>query len=297
MVRTRTRLLLRVLNKHQATMAAMELAEARQYFDKISVVRRAPRIARITEQYIGPEKKLRLRIYHGSAASQPTIVYFHGGGWTMGSLASHDIVARLLCRYTKSSVVSVDYRLAPEHPYPAAIQDGITTLRWLSRQRQGLNTTAYLAGDSAGGQVALYAFLQAPKTVQANVRKILLMYPALDPSLSTGSMERYAERHFVTRQNMRDFWRFYLGKSKLTWPLPAAQLASLPPVLVQVADYDILKDEGRDFAAAVAAAGGHSEYHHYPQTTHGLMQMPSLLNKRGMALRDILHFLAHSPEW
>jgi len=274
----------------------MELSEARRYFDKISAAPRLPRVFRITEHLIGDNKQLAVRVYHAKKSDAPVMLFFHGGGWMLGSLASHDAVARQICRRTGCTLVSVAYRLAPEHPFPAASQDGLTALAWIRSQEIYKGKPVCLVGDSAGGQVALYTYLLADKALQERVRALILMYPSLDPALQTDSMERYAEHYFVTKANAQTFWKNYLNGHTLQWPLPAETLAQLPPTLVQTADFDILKDEGRLFAEAITKAGGDGEYHNYAETTHGFMQMPSLINKRRTALRDMAHFLARTTK-
>jgi acetyl esterase len=116
-----------ILNKHQAKLAGMTLPDARRHFDKISRVPRITSTKRATDETAG---QVRIRIYRATRVA-PTILYFHGGGFVLGSLDSHDVVARVLCKAAKCTVVSVDYRLAPKHQYPAAIDDGLTVLRWL----------------------------------------------------------------------------------------------------------------------------------------------------------------------
>ena len=296
MPRKRIRLLLHVLNKYQVALTNMELPDARRYFDKISAAPRLPRVFRITEHLIGNDKQLAVRVYHAKKSNAPVMLFFHGGGWMLGSLASHDAVARQLCRRTGCTLVSVAYRLAPEHPFPAASQDGLTALSWLRQQETFKDKAICLVGDSAGGQVALYTYILASQALQRHIQALILIYPSLDPALQTDSMQRYAERYFVTKANARTFWKNYLNGHTLQWPLPAENLATLPPTLVQTADFDILKDEGRLFAEAITKAGGDSEYHSYTETTHGFMQMPSLINKRRTALRDMVRFLARTKK-
>lgn len=290
-MKIRIKLLFRVLNKHQAQLASLSISEARQYFEKISQTPHKPRVTKVVEEHIGSNKNLKVRIYYTRSLDNPTIVYFHGGGFVLGSLDSHDEVARLLSRTTSSNVISVSYRLAPEYPFPAAIDSGITALAWLYEQDALNKSKVFLAGDSAGGHIALYTYLRLNKLAQKMVLGLILIYPSLDPALLTDSMNQYANSYFVTKSNMQAFWQAYLGKKHLSWPLAPKELRELPPVLVQTADFDILKDEGRLFAQTISTAGGVVDYHNYKGTTHGFMQMPTIINKRSAALKDIAHFM------
>jgi len=265
----------------------MEVDEARLYFEKISRGRRKPSVDEVIETSIDSDgRKMKVRIYKPKQSSA-TIVYFHGGGFVVGSIDTHDVVARLLSRATGFAVVSVDYRLAPEYTYPAAIHDGLATLRWLRSNGAGLHSeNIVLAGDSAGGHIALDVAIRA----SVKLSGLILMYPMLDPSLATESMEKYSEGHFVTKQNMKDFWKSYLGNKNIEWPYADKELLTLPPTLILTAEYDILRDEAFIFSEQLTALGVTNEYHNYKDTVHGLMQMPTIVSQRSKALRDIKTF-------
>lgn len=294
MSRLRTKLLFRALNKHQTKLSAMEVKEARQYFDKISTTRFKPKVDEVFDTKINSKgHQLKLRIYKSSSAKKPTILFFHGGGFVVGSLNSHDVVARLLLKATNYSVVSVDYRLAPEFTYPAAIEDGVVALDWLvNQQKLGLNSQQiFLAGDSAGGHISVEVATRLTDRLLSHVQGLILMYPALDPALTTDSMQKYAKGHFVTKQNMEYFWKAYSGGQKVTWPITSEKLAKLPATLVQTAEHDILRDEGMLFSQQLTKNGVPNEYHSYKDTAHGLMQMPTVVSKRSKALHDIAKFV------
>ncbi len=287
----RTKILFTVLNYHQRRLSRLSVSEARQYFEKISHTRIKPKIRHIYEKRIDSQgQPITLRIYEGSL-NKPTIMYFHGGGFVVGSVDSHDVVARYLCKATGSTVVSVGYRLAPEHPSPAAIEDGLSAVRWLLKSK--LNSNFILSGDSAGGQIAVMVALSLHKPQRQLLLSQILMYPALDPTLTTASMQKFARGFFVSKKNMQDFWAAYRGQCNIEWPLKQAQLKMLPPTLIQTADYDILKDEAFEFFKKLQAAGVEAEYHNYKATAHGLMQMPNFVSKRGQALRDITEFVSN----
>lgn len=277
------------LNRHQSKLSAMDATEARAYFEKICKTRSKPRVSSISEEVIG-EAKLRLRIYKSGKSDAPTMVYFHGGGFAVGSIDSHDVVTRLLCRATGCNVVSVNYRLAPEHPYPAAVQDGVMTLRWLNDQQKLTSDRVLLAGDSAGAQIALQTCLQA-KEARDSIKGIIMIYPALDPRLQNDSIAQFGQKHFLTKADMEQFWEAYLPNQEVVWPLAQEQLVGLPPILIQAAEYDILRDEALQFAKDIEAVGGKSEYHQYAQTVHGFMQLPTFISRRKAALNDIASFV------
>lgn len=291
--KVRTKLLFRALNKHQARLSRMEITEARLYFEKISSVRYKPKVYEISERLIDcKEHSLKVRIYRPKGTSRATIIYFHGGGFVVGSIESHDFVTRLLCKTTGCSVLSVDYRLAPEHPYPAAIDDGIAALGWLLKNNDGLNTQRiFLGGDSAGGHIALNVAMQTTKSQQEYITGLILMYPSLDPSLSTESMRKYAKGFFITKQDLKNFWRLYKGSKQIEWPMPDSQCTKLPPTLIQTAEHDILRDEGQLFSKQLTKNGVISEYRSYKDMAHGFMQMPTVVSKRSKAMRDIGKFI------
>jgi acetyl esterase/lipase len=286
----RTKILFTVLNYHQRRLSRLNVNEARQYFEKISHTRIKPKIRNIYEKQIESQgQPITLRIYEGSL-DKPTIIYFHGGGFVLGSVDSHDVVARYLCKVTGSTVVSVNYRLAPEHPSPAATEDGLSAVRWLLKSK--LNSNFILSGDSAGGQIAVMVALYLPGPQRQLLKSLVLIYPALDPALTTASMQKFAHGFFVSKKNMQDFWEAYRGQGNIEWPFKQHQLKMLPPTLIQTADYDILKDEAFEFFKQIRTAGMEAEYHNYKATAHGLMQMPIFVSKRSRALRDIAEFVS-----
>jgi acetyl esterase len=184
----------------------------------------------------------------------------------------------------------VNYRLAPEFPNPAATRDGIAALKWLEESQ--LNQEYVLAGDSAGGQIAVMVALSLDGKQRKHLKGQILMYPALDPALKTASMQKFAQGFFVSKKNMQDFWAAYKGQGNIKWPLAQAQLKKLPPTLIQTADYDILRDEAYEFFEHLRSAGVEAEYHNYKATAHGIMQMPNIVSKRSKALNDIAKFVA-----
>jgi acetyl esterase len=291
MKRFRTKILFIVLNRYQKRLSAMSINDARRYFEATSSTLYKVKIPSVHDQKINDDgQDITIRVYQARPSNQPTIVYFHGGGFVVGSIDSHDTVARHLCRITGCTVVSVGYRLAPEFPYPAARDDGLAAVKWLQTQST-LNHQFILAGDSAGGQIAVSVATGWRDKARDNLVGLVLMYPALDPSLRTQSMRDFAEGHFVTRQNMYDFWNAYAAPGVIVWPLQPDIARKLPPTFVLTAEYDVLRDEGHAFFEQLKKLGVQAKYHNYRSTAHGIMQLPNFVGSRSKALRDIAEFV------
>lgn len=287
----RTKLALMLLNQHAAAMRRMQLDEARNYFNSLRP-RQGAYVMSVKDHAIAHHgRNFKVRTYqHHTPISDTAIIYFHGGGFAYGGLESHDNVCRLIARRSGFMVAAVDYSLAPEHPYPAAIEDGVTALSWLGSSMSGINRVI-LIGDSAGANIALHVVLNSQSKSPKVVGEVLI-YPALDPSLSTKSMETYKDGHFVTRNDMRQFWNMYTAKSDIPyiWPLPAGQLATLPPTLVIGASYDVLHDEGQEFFESIQRAGVSAHYVNYDDMAHSFIQWPGFMGRRNDALGRIASF-------
>lgn len=236
----------------------------------------------------GPAGPMRLRKYmplDSGREAQAAILFMHGGGCVLGDLETHDIFCRALCHDTRATVLSLDYRLAPEHPFPAAVEDSVAALSWLSHQAAALGVDAAriaVVGDSAGGGLAAVALHETKGALAAPVRAQALLYPALDLRGRLPSRTVLAE-HFPLPRGMVDwFYDHYFGRS---WPFtdPRA-IPSLyedydeqPPALVITAGHDPLRDEGAEYADALAAAGVSVDYECYEGTVHGFMNMGRVL--------------------
>lgn len=210
-----------------------------------------------------PAGPLALRVYRPVAAPRAILLYFHGGGWTIGSLDSVDAALRMFASRTRLCIVSVDYRLAPEHRFPAAIEDARSALAWVDGKRAELaasGASLLVGGDSAGGNIAAVLAILARDAHGPAIAGQLLFYPVTDADFDTPSYQDNAEGYFLTRPMMRWFWDQYLpdAKGRDDWrasPLRAIDLAGLPPALIQTAEFDPLRDEGEAYAARLAAAG------------------------------------------
>jgi acetyl esterase len=228
----------------------------------------------------GPAGDLRVRVYtpHGEPPF-PIVVWFHGGGWVVGSLDTYDTVCRRLSAAVPAVVVAVDYRLAPEHRYPAAVEDSYAATVWASRNAAELGGSQHrlaVAGDSAGGNLAAVVALGARDRGGPAIGFQLLVYPITDAAMDTASYREKADGYYLTAAGMRWYWDHYLGGADGTAPdaspLRAAFVGGLPPALVITAEHDPLRDEGEAYAARLQAAGVPATVSRYPATVHGFFR-------------------------
>jgi acetyl esterase len=202
----------------------------------------------------------------------PVVAFCHGGGWVAGSLHSYDPFCRRLANASGLAVVSVGYRLAPEHTFPAQLEDVEAVLGALEARGAalGLNPAAIaVAGDSAGGHLAALAARRSP----ARVRLQALVYPALDPACATASHRELSDGYGLSAAEMGWYWRTYLGGRELPGE---AGLASAPPAYVLTAEYDPLRDEAEAYAARLRAAGVSVQVRRWPGTAHGFARWLAL---------------------
>ena len=220
----------------------------------------------------------------------PALVYFHGGGWTIGDLDTHDVLCRQLANGARCAVFSVDYRLAPEAPFPAAVEDCLAATRFVVSNAAKLKVNASqvaVGGDSAGGNLAAVVTLhrELPLAFQ------LLIYPATDQRCDTDSHRRNGEGYLLTREGIEFFRGCYLPEKKhwADWrasPLLAASHADLPPAFVMTAGYDPLRDEGREYAERLAQAGVEVAYREYSDMVHGFLLFGGVLDTANTAVAD-----------
>lgn len=241
----------------------------------------------------GPGGDLPVRIYRPSAATGlPLIVFFHGGGWVLGNLDSHDVVCRALANGVPAVVVSVDYRLAPEAKFPAPVEDCYAATVWAAENAASLGADANrlaVAGDSAGGNLAAAVCLMARDRSGPPIRHQVLAYPVTNYDFSTPSYERNAEGFGLSRDSMRWFWEHYLpdtasGSNPYASPLQAKDVSGLPPAFVLTAEYDPLCSEGDAYAERLREAGVAVRHRCYEGLIHGFISRPQM--DRGMAALD-----------
>jgi acetyl esterase len=206
------------------------------------------------------------------------VLYLHGGGWMTGGLETHDEICRLIADRTRARVVSVDYRLAPEHPFPAALHDCLDVLEALARDPE--TGRLCVAGDSAGGNLAAALALHCRDAGGPEIAAQLLIYPCLDIGREDGSMARFAEGYMLTKDAMFRYYDQYAPgreprSDPLAAPLRAASVEGLPPTVISTAGFDPLLDEGRDYAGRLMAADVPTTYLPFPTLTHGWIDMAS----------------------
>jgi acetyl esterase len=245
-----------------------------------------PEVARVEAlRAPGPEGEIALRLYRplgtGSMEKLPALVYFHGGGWTIGDLDTHDVPCRELANRARCIVVAVDYRLAPEHKFPAALDDALAATHWVVREAATLGIDANrvaVGGDSAGGNLAAVVALELRDAGGPRLTMQVLIYPATDMAADTPSHAAFAEGHMLTRESILWFMGNYLpGPADVAdWrasPLRARDLACLPEAYVMTAGFDPLRDEGRAYAERLEAAGVKVTYECYGGQIHGFITM------------------------
>ncbi len=243
----------------------------------------------------GPAGPIALRLYRGLAteagARLPVLVYFHGGGWTIGDLDTHDIVCRTLANNARCAVVSVDYRMGPEHKFPAAVEDCVAATRWVAAEAVTLGIDAAriaVGGDSAGGNLATVVAITLRDTGGPRLVFQALVYPATDQRMDTASHTKFGEGYLLTRNNMLWFRDNYLGPAHYNdWrasPIRAADLSRLPPAHIITAGYDPLVDEGRAYSERLVAAGVPVLYECFEGMTHGFLTMGGVVAAANHAL-------------
>lgn len=228
----------------------------------------------------GAEGDLRARVYRPEGDGPfPTVVFFHGGGWVIGDLDTHDNMAREVCRGARAVVVAVDYRLAPEHPFPAAALDAVASARWVAKSLEefGGDQRLALAGDSAGGNLAAVV-AQALRDDGTPLVGQLLIYPAVDAEGEYPSRVENAKGYFLEKDTMDWFYGHYAGawddaRDARLSPLHGADLSGLPPAVVVTAEYDPLRDEGEAYGRALEAAGVRADVRRYDGMIHGFFDM------------------------
>jgi acetyl esterase len=242
----------------------------------------------------GPGGDLRVRIYrpHGDGGPHPAVVFFHGGGFALCDLDSHDSFCRAMSRHTESIVVSVDYRLAPEHLAPAAAEDAYAAYRWVAEHAADLGVDAarlIVAGDSAGGNLAAVVSLMCRERGAPMPVGQVLIYPVIEPTFETASYRAYASGYVNTRAAMKWYWEQYLDGAEptdLVAPARAASHEGLPPAVVVTAGLDVLHDEGTEYATRLRAAKVPVVHRDFPEMFHGFMTIMPF--EAAASARDLL---------
>jgi len=262
----------------------------------------APALLRIENIEIpGPAGEIPARVYASSVggAPLPAVAYFHGGGWVQGDLETHHGLCARLAKHAGVLVVAIDYRLAPEHKFPAAVEDCVAAYRWLrSRGRDvGIDTARVaVAGDSAGGNLSAVVSQLAASSGAPVPSCQVLIYPAVDFSLETDSHRELVDGHVIPRERivwyMEQYLRNEADKSDLcASPLRAPKLAGQPPAMIVTAGFDPLRDEGRAYGDRLSEAGVEVVYREYPGQIHAFVSLTRAIPQGMAATLEIAEYL------
>ena len=243
----------------------------------------------------GPHGDIRLRLYRGLGtkpnAALPCLVFYHGGGWVLGDLDSHDGVCRRLANQTAACVIAVDYRMAPEHVFPAAVDDCAAATAWIAANAASLGvdgTRLAVGGDSAGGNLAAVMALMARDGALPPLRAQILVYPATDLTGNSDGYRRISDGYPLTGPTMVWFRDLYL-KNRADWddwrasPLRAASLAGTAPAMVITCSHDPLADEGIAYAKRLEQDGVRVQHTHFSDQIHGFLSMGKIIRASDIA--------------
>ena len=232
-------------------------------------------------------RALKARLFRPSGdADLPIIVYFHGGGFVLGGEGSHDNLCRRICTLSGAMVLAVDYRLAPEYPFPAAVNDALESIEWLQGQVDTLGcdmNRLALCGDSAGANLATVTAVRMRDAGIAPAKAQALMYPVTDTVMDTPSYQKFAQGYRLTRAHMKAFLNLYLTQdgdydNPLAAPLRTKDLTNLPPAMVITAGFDPLRDEGRAYAKRLHDEGNEVDAREFPGMVHSFCNMCGVLD-------------------
>ena len=257
--------------------------EARVYLSGLAeLAGPAPEMQRVEDRTIdGPDARVTLRILVPVENPIGVLVYYHGGGWVLGSIDEYDTVARKLAERTSCAVVLVEYRLAPEHRYPAAVDDSYAALEWVGQNVKyiaGREVPLIVAGDSAGGNLAAVMAVRARARNGPPIALQVLIYPVTDSDLDLPSYADPENQLLLTRDGMIWFWDHYLPDSSRrsepdASPLHTDNLSGLPPTVILTAEHDVLRDEGEAYAARLQEADVKVNLKRYSGQMHGFFTL------------------------
>ena len=245
-------------------------------------------------------KNIRARLMLPKGKPTALIVFYHGGGWVIGGIDESEIIARFMIDRTGASVVLVDYRLAPEHPYPTPVNDCYDALLWSANKAKELNVPIVVAGDSAGGNLATVCAMIARDQHGPKIALQILMYPVCDCDTETDSYRDFGSGFVLTAADMNWFYDHYLQGDRakradpLISPLRAQKLAGLPPALIMTAEFDVLRDEAETYGKRLAAAGIKVRVRRYQGVTHGFIRMQNMLDVAQRGMDDITTAMAET---
>jgi acetyl esterase len=254
-------------------------------------------VAKIENRTVpGPDADIPIRVYTPEGSGPfACLVYFHGGGWVIGNIETHDGLCRSIANAAGCVVVSVEYRLAPEHKFPAGIEDAYAATRWVADHAEQLGIDSgrlAVGGDSAGGNLAAVVSLMARDRGGPSLALQLLLYPITDYDLDTASYRDYANGHLLTRDSMAWFWKHYLPEdvspsNPYISPYRASDLRGLPSAVIITAECDPLCDEGNAYARRLEAASVPVTLSCYPGMIHGFVRRNRLLDQGQRGLEQV----------
>jgi len=290
---------------NQPAFHSQSPADARKAMDAmLNVFGPGPDVHKVEDRKIpGPAGDIPVRIYSPPGKPIGVLVYFHGGGWVVGDIASHDYVCRALTNAAGCVVVSVDYRLAPEHKFPAGPEDSYAATEWVSKNAASLGSDAdhiAVGGDSAGGNLAAVISLMARDRKGPRIRHQMLIYPVTDAAMDTPSYKEFTADGFVlSKLDMEWFWGYYLankrdGENPYASPSRASNLSNLPPAHIITASHDPLRDEGEGYAELLKKAGNRVKVKRYQGVVHGFFSLQAALDQGKTATRELAEELKAS---
>ncbi|MBL6652349.1 MAG: alpha/beta hydrolase [Reyranella sp.] len=303
MLDAEARLLLDLMEKAVAEgrpkLHTLPYAVGRQAVDKMSEDSEADPmpVGEVSDgSFAGPVGEIRFRRYRplsAAAGALPTLIYYHGGGFVIGNLETHDSTCRRLANKSRCQVIAIDYRLSPEHPFPAPIEDGVAAFRHIRDNAESFGADAArlaVGGDSAGGAISAVVCQAIRDAGDKGPAFQMLIYPATDSSKESASRVAFADGYFLTKDLIDWFWKAYCppgtNQSDLRLsPLLATDFKGLPPAFVLTAGYDPLRDEGRAYADRLIDAGIKTTYVNYPGTIHGFFSLTRFLGQ-GLKAND-----------
>ncbi len=275
----------------------MEPPNAREIFaEQGEVFGEGPSIDHVEDRVLPDGVRVRM---FANASDQPraAVIYFHGGGWVLGSVATHDALCRRIAAASGCCVVSVDYSLSPEHRYPKALEDCYSATCHVARFADQFAVDGdriAVVGDSAGGNLAAAVAIRARDEGGPPIRLQVLVYPVIAPAFDSESYLEFAEGHGLSRVTMQWFWQQYLGDGlpdHLAAPSMTPSLAGLPPAHVITAEYDVLRDEGEKYARRLSDSGVPTTLKRYDGNLHGFVHFAGAFDDGILATNELAHVI------
>ena len=272
--------------------------EAREAYVQLAVMQGEPvQVASVEDVLVpGLAGDIPIRIYKSNLEIDlPVFIYYHGGGWELGNLETHDPLCRQLALQSNCAVLAVDYRLAPENKFPASADDAYEVVKWVAEEGGSLGldgSRIAVGGDSSGGNLAAVVSIMARDRGNSPLVAQILIYPVTDYCFDTTSYQEHGSGYILTTELMQNFWDLYLSKpsdgdNPLASPLRANDLSGLPRALVLTAECDVLRDEGEAYGGRLRAAGVETTVHRYNNMMHGFIQFGSMIPEAHTAISEI----------